>query len=321
MKQHSVGIILIFLCLICSINVSAQNAGEIVFSKTSIDPANPSGLATEFNAGDPIYAVAYFENNILGMGGKSTAKNVIMEIFIYEIKPPLYDYQQPSEMQLETSSLTISGDAMQKKYLPLDIVPNANAMTAYGNPDLMYKKFGPKFAGPVKFAERLSELEAGDHTILVKVNCNYNFVSEGKFIIKGDDYSVYQKMSDALNEAASSSKTKTVMMPKAAMTDKNLEAEMITAFKGSQTYKDRIGGEVMRISIIDPDWMIRRNTLTGVILHRYIRAGIAVKNSDGTCTLWQLVTFQQDYVGDKFGPTKFDGVGDPLKIPCENVSK
>jgi hypothetical protein len=110
-------------------------------------------------------------------------------------------------------------------------------------------------------------------------------------------------------------------MPKAARTDKSLEADMERAFKASQTYKDRVKGEVLRVVIIDPDWMIRRNALTGIILHRYIRAAIAVKNGDGTCTVWQLVTFQQDYVSNKFQETRFDGIGDPYKIPCENVQK
>ena len=93
-------------------------------------------------------------------------------------------------------------------------------------------------------------------------------------------------------------------MPKAARSDKQLESEMISAFKASQTYKDRVKGEILRVVIIDPDWMIRRNKITGIILHRYIRAAIAVRNSDGTCTVWQNVTFQQDYVGDNFPKNK-----------------
>jgi len=105
------------------------------------------------------------------------------------------------------------------------------------------------------------------------------------------------------------------------MNDNKLEAEMIAVLKNSQTYKERIKGQVIKLVIIDPDWMIRRNEITGIILHRYIRATVAVKNDDGTCTVWQLITFQQDYVGNKFGKTKFDGVGDPYKIPCENIGK
>jgi len=71
---------------------------------------------------------------------------------------------------------------------------------------------------------------------------------------------------------------KAAVMPKSDLIDKKLEAaEMITAFKASQTCQDRLKGQILRVIIIDPDWMIRRNQLTGVILHRYIRAAIAVK--------------------------------------------
>jgi hypothetical protein len=205
--------------------------------------------------------------------------------------------------------------------LPLDIVPRTDAMTAYGSQELVYQKFGGEFYGPVIFAAALGRLEPGEHTIVVKLSCNYQFVSTGKFTIKGGDYAAYQKMSKDLNGAASGAGTKSAVMPKAARTDKGLEAEMTGAFKNSQTYRDRIKGEVLRVVIMDPDWMIRRNELTGIILHRYIRAAIAVKNSDGTCTAWPLVTFQQDYAGGKFQKTRFDGVGDPYKIPCENVWK
>ena len=192
-------------------------------------------------------------------------------------------------------------------------------MTAYGSADLLYKKFGQKFYGPVKFAEEISKLEPGKHTIIVKLKCNYKFIAKGKFIIEGEDFSGYEKISSKLNKLASGVKSKNAVMPKAALSDKTLEAEMVNAFRKSQTYKDRVKGKILRTVIIDPDWITRRNDLTGRILHRYIRAAIAVKNSDGTCTVWRNVTFQQDYVGGSFQKTKFDGIGDPYKIRCENV--
>ena len=201
------------------------------------------------------------------------------------------------------------------------LLPRTKDLTAYGNPELAYKKFGPKFAGPVKFAERIGKLQKGKHEIIVKIKCNYKVVSEGKFKIDGDDYAVYQTKSDEINSAASRLMTTAIVMPKPARKDQKLESEMLAAFKNSQTYRDRVKGEILRIVIIDPDWMTRRHRISGEILHRYIRAAIAVKNNDGTCTLWNLVTFQQDYVSNEFQPTKFDGVGDPVKIPCENVNK
>jgi hypothetical protein len=304
---------------ILSMSAFAQKPGEIVFSKTLIDPRNPAALTAQFQSGDTVYATAFLEKSISDSAG--SMKNVDVEVFLYELKPAQYSYQQPSETQLDSNTLRVSGAALQRKYLPLDIVPRANAMTAYGNPDLVYQKFGSEFYGPVKYAAILSDLEPGEHTIVVKLSCNYQFVSAGKFVIKGGDYTPYKKMSRGLNESASGAGVKIAMMPKAARSDKGLESEMINAFKSSQTYRERIKGEVLRVAIVDPDWMTRRNEITGIILHRYIRAAIAVKNSDGACTVWPLVTFQQDYAGNSFQKTRFDGVGDSYKIPCENVWK
>jgi hypothetical protein len=320
MNRSSAFISLFLMLCMLAMNSYAQKPGEVVFSKTLIDAAKPVGLTAEFQTGDRIYAMAFLEQSIFDIMG-SEPKKVDVEVFLYELTPPLYSYQQASEIQIEFSSLNVSGAALQKPYLPLDIVPAVNAMTAYGSQDLVYKKFGSDFYGPVNFAKALSKLKSGNHTIIVKLNCNYKFVAEGKFVIKGSDYAAYKAMSKELNESASSALTKNALMPKSARSDKGLEAEMISAFKGSNTYKDRIKGEVLRVVIVDSDWMIRRNELTGTILHRYIRAAFAVKNSDGTCTVWPLVTFQQDYVGNKFQKTRFDGVGDPYKIPCESVKK
>lgn len=320
MKILTLTVFTMLICLV-SLNALGQNPGEIVFSGNAIDPAAPAGLTDTFAAGDPIHGMAILDKSLLGLVGKDSAKKVGVEIFLYELKAPLYDYQDPSEVQLEFGSLSVSGSALQNNNLPVDIVPSPDAMTAYGNPEFTYKKFGPKFDGPVKFAEKLAKLEPGEHTIIVKVKCNYEFVSEGTFTLSGDDFSVFNAKANELNDAASGLKTKDTVMPKAAMSDPALEKEMVAAFKGSQTYQDRIKGEVLRINIIDPDWTIRRHEISGAILHRYIRAAIAVKNSDDTCTLWNLVTFQQDYVSEAFQKTRFDGVGDPVKIPCENVQK
>ncbi len=321
MKHLLAAILLSTLVCGCATVSYAQKPGEIVFSKTMIDPSSPAGLTNEFQAGDNIYAVAFLEKTITEMKGPRKSKSDLVEVFIYELKAPLYDYQQPSEAQLETSTLGVAGDAMEKKSLPIDLVPAPNMMTAYGSPNLVYKKFGDRFDGPVKFAEALSKLGDGEHKMIVKVKYNYNVVAEGEFTLKGSNFTAYAAAADELNTSASNLKTKDAVMPKSARADKNLEADMVKAFTSSQTYKDRVKGKVLRVVIIDPDWMIRRNAITGVILHRYIRAAIAVKNSDGTCTVWQNVTFQQDYVSNKFQATKFDGIGDPFTIPCENVGK
>ncbi|MBD3225670.1 MAG: hypothetical protein GF313_13155 [Caldithrix sp.] len=222
MKRNILFISLVILFSV-SMHAVAQKGGEIVFSKSLINPSSPNGLITEFQAGDNIYSVAYFDKTIKQLAGPRAKKSTIMEIFIYELKQPLYDYQQPSEKQLETSSLTVSGAALEKNYLSLDIIPEPNNMTAYVTSDLVYKKFGPKYDGPVKFAERFAKLDPVDHEIIVKVKSNYSVVAEGKFIIKGDDFTVYQNISTAINEAASNIKTQKTVMPESVRSDKKLE--------------------------------------------------------------------------------------------------
>lgn len=317
MRKHFAFFASLMFVLMLTFAVFPQEAGTIIFSKTMINPSSPTDLTTDFKASDNIYAVAYVKQNLVDMFNNENPKKMDAEIRLYEIKPPLYDYQQPSQMQLEYSIMWIYGDAMSKNYLPIDIVPDKNNMTAYTE-EYQYEKFGDKFYGPVKFALALAKLTPGKHEIVVKFNFNYKDVAEGKFTIDGTDFSVYKSLSKELNTGADVNKTKKAVFPKPLMTDKKLETDMISVFKNSATYKDRIKGDVLKLSITDADWYLRRNEVTGIILHRYIRASIATKEKDGTCTVWPTV-FQQDYIGNKFDKTKFDGVGDPYKIPCENI--
>ncbi len=311
--------LLLVLFLSSQPNIIAQEIGEIIFSKQMIDPGSPANLETKFEAGDHIYAFASFPKTITDLLKSKTVKKAEVEIFLYELKPPLYDYQQPSEMQLEFSTMWVSGSLLEHNRLPVDIVPIPDKTTAYGGKEIEYKKFGAYYYGPVLFSKALATLSPGEHKIIVKVNIHYAVAAAGSFTISGNDFSVYEGMAENLNESAGEIATQSVEFPKAALNNKTLEAEMIKVLKASNTYKERIKGEVLKLVIIDPDWIIRRNELTGVILDRYIRATAAVKNSDGTCTVWQLITFEQDYVSNVFRQTRFSGVGDPYKIPCENV--
>jgi len=129
MKQSCLFASLCLVLCILSMNILSQKPGEIVCSKTLIDASNPVSLTTQFQSGDNVYAVAFLEKSIVDFIG-SENKKVDVEVFLYELKPPLYSYQQPSEIQLESNTLQVSGDALRKKNLPLDIVPGTNAMTA-----------------------------------------------------------------------------------------------------------------------------------------------------------------------------------------------
>jgi hypothetical protein len=184
---------------------------------------------------------------------------------------------------------------------------------------MTYKKFGKTADGPVKIAEKFATLDPGRQTIVFKVKINYKDVTTGDFVLEGSDFSKFASLAEDYRKAEVAQGAASAEMPKAAKSDRKLEAEMTAALKASRTYNDRMKGQILRLVIIDNDWYIRRHPISGAILHRYIRAAAAIKDSRGDCRVWNLITFQQDYVGGRFQKTRFDGVGDATPIRCENV--
>ncbi len=301
----------------------AQNAGEIIFSKAAINPQQPGTSETDFQAGDAIYGLAILPQTVQELYNAQPGAKLDVEVFIFEIKPPLYSYQQPSEEQLTFVNMRVTGNILKDKHLVIEIAPDPAQTAAYSTPEIIFKEFGKKYDGPVNYAESLSKLKAGKHSLKVVVKCNYSDAATGSFTISGDDFGVYRKLSEDLNNVAQNAGAQNAVMPAAKKTDAALEARMIAAFKNSNDWKSGFfdATEVLSIAIVDPDWFIRRNELTGAILHRYIRAAIAVKTTGGNCAFYKVVTFQEDYVSGKFQPLKYDGAGDKVMMDCANLKK
>lgn len=108
--------------------------------------------------------------------------------------------------------------------------------------------------------------------------------------------------------------------PEALKSDPELEQIMIDALLNSRNYKEGRWDidEVLKVSIYDSDWMLRRHEMSGIVTERYIRAAIAVKGKDGKCGFIRA-TFQQDYVGNKYEPVKYDGGTNRFIVECESL--
>ncbi len=315
---HKIVINIIFVVIME--NLAAQNPGEIIFSSSLIDPSNPSGIKTEFNAGDKIYAVAYLPDILKNLyQNQSPTANLQVEIFIYEVKAPMYEYQQPMDMQLTFTNMWVNGIVKDTKYLVVDLVPDPAKTTAYGGKDIIYKSFGKKFEGPVAFTEALATLPAGEHKLKVVVQCYYAPVASGVFTIKGDNYSAYSSLAEQINDAAINAATADAGFPKAVTSDPAREARMVTSLKNSNDWKTGFidGTDVIKTAITY-DWEIRRHEISGAILHRYCIAAMAVKTRSGGCAYYK-VTFQEDYVGGKFQPLHYDGAGDKVNLLCDKL--
>ena len=318
MKTFTVTAILLFI----TAGIQAQDIGEIIFSKVPIDPAQPTALTNEFKAGDHIYAVAllpkaineYYEN-------PEDRKKLDLEVFIYTLKPSLYSYMPDDRIeQLEYSDMVVSGTIRENKYLVIDLVPDPKTTQAYKTKEIFFKEFGKKFEGPAKYSKALAQLEAGDNKLRILLRVNYNKAAEGILTISGDSFDVYKQFAQDFNNIAANAGADSEQMPKAMMHDAALEAQMLAALKKSKDWaNDRFkAANIVKLVISDHDWYIRRHEISGVILHRYIRASVAIKSKDGTCGYY-AITYQEDYVGGKFQPMRYDGASDRHAINCNNI--
>lgn len=110
-----------------------------------------------------------------------------------------------------------------------------------------------------------------------------------------------------------------VRMPKALKTDAGVAAQMKKAFMTKYGKSDVVA--VKRVVIINTDWTVRRNELTGLIISRFMDAAVAYERVDGTCR-YEEARFTQSYQGGgKYGACFWDGVGDNEEMSCKNVNK
>lgn len=278
--------------------------GTIVFSKSAIDIDKPANLTTSFKAGDHIYAAMYLKDSFkkLCKGSISTkATKAMCEVKVFV-----------DGSYKDSYNVTVKDKLFKGNTLLMELAPDPAKMTSYSDANIAYKKRYDKPTGPYMMAGLLSGLEGGSHKIKIELY-RYGQFAVGEFEISGDGYAKYEQLQKDIMAVC----TRGVTMPQPKKVDKALEAEMTKVLKASGNAA--WAGEILRVVIIDRDWFIERHKISGAILFRYIRAAVAVKAKDGKCWLYDLVTFKQQYIGDKFAEMKFDGAGNRKEIPPANV--
>lgn len=104
-------------------------------------------------------------------------------------------------------------------------------------------------------------------------------------------------------------------LPKAGMTDKALEAKIITAFM-AQGWTE----VPKEVRITSTKWNIVRHKATGVIMSRFVEAYVG-SDKKGTC-LKQSFNFYQDYDGAGYQDDVYlKGIGDQDAISCQCLKK
>jgi hypothetical protein len=95
-------------------------------------------------------------------------------------------------------------------------------------------------------------------------------------------------------KAKKKERLKNTFMPKAVTTDVVIEAEFKEAFNNGGW-----GETIVKINLLNKEWTIVRNSLTGVIICRTQQAAIVAKQKAGNCILYTY-TIKQPYTGSGF---------------------
>ncbi|MCG8701218.1 MAG: hypothetical protein MI922_24405, partial [Bacteroidales bacterium] len=89
--------------------------------------------------------------------------------------------------------------------------------------------------------------------------------------------------------------------------------QLMKDFAGKEGWKAEIGG----IKIVDRDWNIERNEITGIILNRWIAAQVYIKYNDGICKVCRFV-FEQNHNGSDYSEYLSHNAGGKIEeVDCE----
>jgi len=279
---------------------AAANMGDFVFSKQPIDPANPSGLTTEFQAGDTIYGLIRTKKSWSEIyGGKSTADVMVsVKLDGNKIHAQLVTLKSP--------------DLLAQQFLVFDVAPDPANMTAYGDPNREYGKSTATLRqGPNELTHHLGQLGPGEHTMAFDITYFGTTWAAGEFTITGDDFQSYAALHAQIAEGVAQA----VTLPAAQMTNKSLAAEM-------EALLENAGWEdIHRINIVDKDWWTDRDSGgDSAVKSRHVAAAALAK--DGQGYYYKVCTFHQDkLITGGFGDLYLSHQGDRVPVPEANIDK
>jgi hypothetical protein len=112
--------------------------------------------------------------------------------------------------------------------------------------------------------------------------------------------------------------TKNRRLPEPVVSDPALEKLSIETF--NKYLADEVNGTAYKSMVMQKDWSIFRNDISGVIMGRKRQVAIVYKGADGKCYLRLGIILKQDYIGNTFQNTSAaDARLGGGEILCENA--
>lgn len=276
-----------------------KHMGKLVFA-SSVAPLkfgaeNESEFVTKFTLGDPIFYRIYMDNSLFNYSNKAAPgqkREAINNKGGYKIK-----------FFIDNVELYF-GDACEgtKAFSAKEQEEMTTFKGALNNPK---EKAVGEVAFDIFLSKAIAKLTVGNHSIKVEMYPTLSYPKDvvGAKIASGE-FTLNVPAGLIIPYDPSN------CLPKAQMTDKVIEANILKAFL-AQGWQEK----PKEVRIVDADWTIVRNEVTGVIVKRVIDAIVA--SSNGYKCQYQIFGFAQDYDGSKYQTVIYlDNTGDPKQISC-----
>ncbi len=271
------------------------NTGKIILSRNPIIPKqeNASTSVSNFTLKDHIYGMVYLKGTVKELSDGAAVGQTTMVITLFMDGNEMGSYEFPMDAKMQQST-----------YVPIEILPNPET--------------AQDCAGAVKYATMLSQCSPREHEITFRFSTI--FMSYRRDLGTGTcqvDCSEGQEGLAGVIGAYRKRALKNVFLPKPAMNNPALEAEMIAAAKVMLNNRGLPGTPVKAV-ITESGWTLYRHPISGAITDRKINGAVSVKKPDGDCVFYSL-TFVQEYIGGKYTKTQPHSVDSGTDIDCGNA--
>ena len=113
-------------------------------------------------------------------------------------------------------------------------------------------------------------------------------------------------------------KIKSTKLPTPVIKDATLEKMFVDAF--NKKFKEEYKGTAIKAIMLQSDWQIERNQLTGIVTGRIRQGAVVYKGLDGKCYLISIMHLYLGYIGNTSQQAQATYAQDGQEMLCENAN-
>jgi len=279
-----------------------EHVNQIVWSSQPLligkEKEMAGAIKNDYKTGEAIFGTVYLGNNVNQLMKGNENLRIIIRID-----------GGTAVWGGDLSNIIVPLSVQNKSYLQFALLPDAKWLSANYAPYLADENWTYSY-----FLDDL--VRSGDisHTISCELHFPTSIINNIKSSVKLD-----------LNEGTTAIKTQATKLhdelmagrklPKAGMNNAAIEQQMVAA-ANNEGWNDKF----LKAIITSSSWNIEKNSLTSVIMYRYLSAVCTIKSPDGKC-YYQEFTFRQDYAGNGNydSKIKFNSYGGKKEIGCDKL--